>query len=337
MRGILLLSILAVLALTWWYYKLLSRAPQPSPQAVEVLVPTGSSLTQLNRQLWQLGLVRDTAVLRQIAEQLLIKTDSLRGGRFFIEPGSAPRDILRHILYGKQVPVRLVLHDQRELTDLAARAARYLEPDSTAFMQYFLDSNTWQKLELRPESLLSLFIPNTYEIYWNTSPADFVRRMRVEHERFWNSRRRQQAAQLGLRPDEVYTLASIIERETRQDSEKQRMAGVYYNRLQRNMLLQADPTAVFASRDFHTRRVTQRHLRVDSPYNTYRYKGLPPGPITMPSIASIDAVLNLERHDLLFFCARGDGSGLHNFAATLSEHKENAARYRKNKKQKAIK
>ena len=178
---------------------------------------------------------------------------------------------------------------------------------------------------------MTLFIPNTYEFYWNTSPEEFVRRMRIEHERFWYRSRRKQAEALDLSFAEVYTLASIIERETRQDSEKERMAGVYYNRLQQNMLLQADPTAVFASRDFNTRRVTNRHLRVNSPYNTYRYKGLPPGPITMASIASIEAVLNLEEHDLLFFCARGDGSGLHNFAATLQEHKANAALYRKNK------
>ncbi len=164
-----------------------------------------------------------------------------------------------------------------------------------------------------------------------------MERMVKEHDNFWEQKdRKAKAEALGLTPKEVYILASIVEKETLRADEKQRMAGVYYNRLDIGMRLQADPTVVFATRDFETPIVTHRHLEFDSPYNTYRYAGLPPGPITMSSISSIDAVLNKEDHDYIYFCAKGDGSGYHAFAKSLEQHNQNAARYRANLRQRGL-
>ena len=171
-----------------------------------------------------------------------------------------------------------------------------------------------------------MFIPNTYELYWNCSSDEFLSRMQRENERFWQSRERK-LARTGLNRIEAYTLASIVYEETKRTDEMPRMAGVYINRLKRGMPLQADPTVRFALGDFSIRRVLNKHLEVDSPYNTYRHPGLPPGPICMPSIAAIDAVLDYENHDYLYFCAKDDLSGSHTFARSLAEHNRNAQAY----------
>lgn len=231
--------------------------------------------------------------------------------------------------------VNVILHNERMVKDVADKVARFIQPSGEDLYATFSDSTLLRKLGYSSDDLMTLFIPNTYEVYQHTSPEDFLERMQKENDRFWNQNFRiKKVRKLRLSKKEVYILASIIEKETLQDDEKSRMAGVYYNRLQLNMRLQADPTAVFARRDFKTSRVTNYHTQFDSPYNTYKYKGLPPGPICMASIASIDAVLNLETHDYLYFCAKGDGSGYHNFAKTLDEHKENAKLYHQNKRRK---
>lgn len=231
-----------------------------------------------------------------------------------------------------RITVEVILNNERLLDEVAENLAQYLEPSKAAFWAAFSDTTLLRKLGYDGDDLMTLFIPNTYELYWNGSAKDFLLKMRRENDRFWKKNfRDSKVRKLRLSKKEIYILASIIEKETRQNDEKPRMAGVYYNRLKSNMLLQADPTAVFARRDFNTRRVTHYHTKYDSPYNTYKYKGLPPGPICMPSIASIDAVLNLEAHDYLFFCARGDGSGYHNFARTLEAHNANAKIYKQNK------
>ncbi|HFB99774.1 MAG TPA: endolytic transglycosylase MltG, partial [Phaeodactylibacter sp.] len=185
------------------------------------------------------------------------------------------------------------------------------------------------KLGFKKETLISLFIPNTYEFFWNTNAKQFFEKMKKEQGIFWKKNNREKkAADLNMTKAEVYTLASIVERETNQNDEKKRIAGVYLNRLKKGILLQADPTVVFATRDFAARRVLNRHINFDSPYNTYKYAGLPPGPISMASISSIDAVLNAEKHSYLYFCAKPDNSGHHAFAKTLAGHNRNANKFR---------
>ena len=174
---------------------------------------------------------------------------------------------------------------------------------------------------------MAMFIPNTYEFYWTTTARQFADRMKAEYVRFWNEERIQKAESIGLTPVQVATLASIVQEETNQSSEKPRVAGVYINRLQKGMPLQADPTVKFAAGDITLRRILNRHLETDSPYNTYLYPGLPPGPITFPEISSLESVLNYEKHNYLYSCAKEDFSGFHNFARTNAEHERNAARY----------
>jgi UPF0755 protein len=174
-----------------------------------------------------------------------------------------------------------------------------------------------------------MFIPNTYQFFWNTDPKDFLNRMKREHDKFWTKERLEKAKKIGLTPEEVFTLASIVEKETLAKEEKPVIASVYLNRLKRDMLLQADPTVVYAAKDFGIQRVLNKHLKIDSPYNTYKNKGLPPGPICMPDVGTIDSVLNAKDTDYLFFCAKPNGHGRHAFAKTNRQHVNNANRYRK--------
>ncbi|MCB9298711.1 MAG: endolytic transglycosylase MltG [Lewinellaceae bacterium] len=296
-----------------------------------VQVPTNSSYEEVLDILEAKGILKDRQAFTLLAERMKYKRNPMRAGRYELQPGWSLIQLIRHLRGGRQAPVDVVLTNERLPENVAAKAARFIEPDSTDIQALFQDEDYLASIGYTPETLMSMFIPNTYEFFWNTSPRGFVERMAKEHDAFWEKDNRLQKAEaLGLKPQEVYTLASIVEKETLVNKEKPRMAGVYLNRLRTGMRLQADPTAVFARRDFDTPRVTHYHTKFDSPYNTYLYAGLPPGPISMASISSIDAVLNAEEHDYIFFCAKGDGSGLHAFAKTLGGHNDNVAEYKRN-------
>lgn len=296
-----------------------------------ILIPTGADFEEVLERLDAKGLIESRAAFEKTAELMNYKKGPMRSGRYKIEAGWTQVDLIRHLRNGQQAPVDVIINNERLLEGVAGKVAQYIEPDSLALISVFYDDSYIEKLGFNRQTLMSLFIPNTYELYWNTSAKGFVKRMKREHKAYWSKNNRlKKAEKLGLTPEEVYTLASIIEKETLHDKEKPRMAGVYLNRLDKGMLLQADPTAVFATRDFETTRVTNKHTKFDSPYNTYMYAGLPPGPIAMASISSIDAVLNYENHSYLYFCAIGDGSGYHNFAKTLAQHNRNAQTYRAN-------
>jgi UPF0755 protein len=302
-----------------------------------LLIPQGANFEQVLDSLQKRGCVSKEKLFISLADYMKYRRDPMRPGRFTLKPGMSYIQLIRHLRNGPQTPVRVVLTNERLPEDIAGKVAKYLETDSLSLWSAMQDQEILSSLELSPESLTSLFIPNTYELYWNTSPEDFLKRMKRESDKFWsNNQRQEKAEKLGMDKNEVYTLASIVEKETLRNDEKTRMAGVYLNRLKTGMLLQADPTAVFATRDFGTARVLDFHTNFDSPYNTYKYPGLPPGPISMASISSIDAVLNAEDHDYLFFCAIGDGSGYHAFAKTLSQHNQNAVRYRNNLKKRGL-
>lgn len=293
-----------------------------------VQIPTGSSFEDVVEILDTQGILQNERLFRILSERMSYKREPMRAGRYEVKPGWSIITLIRHLRGGSQVPVKVVLTTERMVENVAAKAARFIEPDSVTMLQYMMDDSYLQSIGYTRENLMSAFIPNTYEFYWNTTPKEFMARMIKEHDAFWaNNNRLQKAEALGLTPAEVYTLASIVERETNANSEKPRMAGVYLNRIRIGMRLQADPTAVFATRDFETPRVTNYHIFFDSPYNTYLYAGLPPGPITMASISSIDGVLNAEKHDYLYFCATGEADGLHAFAETLEGHNQNVRRY----------
>ena len=212
---------------------------------------------------------------------------------------------------------------------LASAVSKQIMLDSAAVISSLTDSTVCARLGYTPRNIACLFIPNTYQVYWNMDMERFLKRMAKEKDRFWNEKRLRKAKEIGLTPEEVVTLASIVDEETAVNDERPLVAGLYMNRLKRGMLLQADPTVKFACGDFGLRRILHKHLNVDSPYNTYLYEGLPPAPIRIPSIAGIESVLNYTHHDYIYMCAKEDFSGRHNFASTLREHQNNALRYQR--------
>lgn len=342
MKKILLISlvVIAVSALgvaLFYYNELAVKAAVPKDLDDPFLnIPTNASYDEVVQLLRSRNMLGNEQLFHKLAEKMNYRRDPMRSGRYEVQPGWSMIELIRHLRGGKQAAVKVVLTTERMSENVAAKVARFIEPDSVSVWSTFQDTDLLQKMGYTPETLMSLFIPNTYELYWNSTAADFLDRMQKEHDKFWNEDRLASAKALNLSPAEVYTLASIVEKETLADSEKPRMAGVYLNRLREGMLLQADPTSVFATRDFDTKRVTNYHTGFDSPYNTYKYKGLPPGPIAMASISSIDAVLHSEKHDYLYFCAKGDGTSLHNFAETLEAHNRNAQIYRENLRKRGL-
>ena len=236
-------------------------------------------------------------------------------------------DLVRMLRAGRQVPVQVTFNTIRTKEELAKKITANLEVSEEQFLALLQDSVYIRNFEFEEETILSLFIPNTYEFWWNTSATGLFDRMHEEYQKFWTEERKQKAAALGLSQKEVSTLASIVQAESQKSDERPRIAGVYLNRLRMGMPLQADPTLVFAAGDFTIKRVTAKQMAIDSPYNTYKYTGLPPGPINLPDLNSLDAVLNAEKHDYLYFCAKADFSGYHSFAVSYNEHLNNARRY----------
>ena len=251
----------------------------------------------------------------------------VKAGKYRLEPDMNNRTLINKLGGGIQEPVKLRFENIRLKENFAAHLAQQLEPDSIAFINLLNDESLAASYGFDTANFFSMFVPNTYEFYWNTSAERFIERMQQEYEKFWNEQRREKAAGLNLSLQEVSTLASIVKGEALHVDEMPTIAGLYINRLRKGMLLQADPTVIFANNDFTIRRVLYRHLRTDSPYNTYLYRGLPPGPIMMPSIASIDAVLNHQQHNYIYMCAKDDFSGYHNFAVTQAEHSINARKF----------
>ncbi len=300
-------------------------------------ISTNSGFKEVLDMLQKEGFLKDSNSFIKVADRMGYNNNTIRAGRYKIEPNWSNHQLIRHLRNGGQAPVKVVLTNERLPENVASKVARFTELDSASVAKLFRDVDYLNSIGYTSETLMSLFIPNTYEVYWNITAEQFIDRMIKEHKIFWSKdRRKAKAAKLNLSPEEVYTLASIVEKETLKDDEKPRMAGVYLNRLKVNMPLQADPTAVFARRDFNTKRVTHYHTKFDSPYNTYLYSGLPPGPISMASISSIDAVLNHEQHEYYYFCAKGDGTGYHNFAQTLAQHNQNAELYKRNLKARGL-
>ena len=263
--------------------------------------------------------------------------DHIRTGRYAIHPGEGALMVFRHLKNGQQTPVSLTIPEVRTIDRLAGALARKLMLDSADVAIHLSDSAYCARWGYDTATVAALFVPNTYDIYWNVGLDRLMERMEKENQKFWNDERRGKAEAMGMTPVEVATMASIIDEETANNAEKPMIAGMYYNRLKAGMPLQADPTIKFALKDFALRRIYHKLLYIDSPYNTYRYEGLPPGPIKIASIAGIDAVLNHMEHDYLYMCAKEDFSGTHNFARTYQEHLQNAARYTKALNERGIK
>ncbi len=235
--------------------------------------------------------------------------------------------IVRRIALGDQTPVKLVIGEARTLPHLADKLAAQLKADSKDILSAMRSPKLRKELGFTKDSIIAIFIPNTYEVWWNIAPERLIQRLKQEYNRFWNSERTAKLKRCKLTQYEVMTLASIVYEETKATSEMPTIAGVYINRLRGGMRLQADPTVKYAIGDFGIKRILHKHLRYPSPYNTYLNYGLPPAPICIPSVAAIDAVLNYEQHNYLYFCAHPDLNGKHVFARTLKEHNINARKY----------
>lgn len=271
-------------------------------------------------------------------------THHVHTGRYALKPSMGAFTVFRHLKNGMQDPVNLVVPSVRTMPDMAGALSKKLMMDSTELVRALTSEDVCRKYGYDTATIAAMFIPNTYDIYWNVSIGKLLDRMKKESNKFWNFERTQKAKAMNLTPVEVITLASIVDEETANNAEKPMIAGMYYNRLMlRNaeypegMPLQADPTIKFAWKQFGLKRIYNNLLSIKSPYNTYKNPGLPPGPIRIPSVAGIDAVLNHVKHEYIYMCAKEDFSGTHNFARTYQEHQQNAAKYTKALNERGIK
>jgi len=311
--------------LLWWIF---------SPSVVienskdsYINISTGSEYEDVQKIVVDRGLVKNIKAFNWVAKRKNY-SNFIHPGHYEFEDGMNNNDIINLLRSGTQTPVNLIFNNIRSLERLSSIVAGQIEADSSEIIDLLLDENYISQFKFSHETVMGAFIPNTYEFYWNTSASGFVERMIGEYEKFWNKERKDKATAKSLTIKQVGVLASIVDGETVRETEKSRIAGVYLNRLKKGIRLQADPTIIFAIGDFSRNRVLKADLQVDSPYNTYRYAGLPPGPISVPSVSGIDAVLNAEDHSFLYFCARADMSGYHHFSKSLREHNRYAFKYR---------
>jgi UPF0755 protein len=296
-------------------------------QETAVYIPSGANYQTVLDTLYNKGIIIHRKNFEWLARHKQYP-ELIKPGRYLIRDGMNNNELINLLRSGAQSPVMVTFNNVRTPQQLAGKIARQIEADSLELVGLMEDTAYIAQMGFNSYTLPALFIPNSYEFYWTTDANAFMSRMFQEYNRFWNESRKAKAAAIQLSPIEISTLAAIVERETIMNDEKSTIAGVYINRLKSGWRLQADPTLVYATGDFKIRRVLDVHKLIDSPYNTYKYDGLPPGPITIPSPESIDAVLNYDNHRYYFFCAKDDLSGYHAFAATSREHERNARNYR---------
>jgi UPF0755 protein len=325
---LLILAAVSGAALTYlvWHRSFMPNVTTGHEETVDFYLPSGTDMGGVLDLLEQKNLIIDRSTLEWLAKKKNYH-NNVRPGRYRLRDGMSNNQLINMLRSGNQVPVNLIFINQRTIEDIASVVSRQIEADSSDISRLARNKEFIESIGFCPASLPALFIPNTYQIYWNTTAEQFFMRMKSEYDRFWNKTRENKLHSINLDRAEVSTLASIIIEETVKYDEMPVIAGVYINRLKRGIPLQADPTIKFAMGDFTVNRILRVHLQIDSPYNTYRHAGLPPGPIVIPPAEAIDAVLNAEKHDYLYFCAREDFSGYHRFAKTLSEHNRNARLY----------
>lgn len=294
-----------------------------------LFIPTHANYSEVRAQLEPLLL--DIEKFDALAKQKKYTTN-IKAGRYIIKKGMSNNDIINTIR-SQNEPIRVAFNNQETIQKLAGRIATQIEADSISLINAMTDENFLSQNKFTKQTALGMYIPNSYEVYWNTSAEAFRDKMLKEYDRFWNVSRSEKAAQLNLTPDQVMTLASIVHEESKQASEQPRIAGVYLNRLKIGMPLQADPTIRYAAYQLPNydgqiiKRVLNVHKEIESPYNTYKYLGLPPGLIAMPDVSAIEGVLNAENHKYLYFVADAQNIGFHKFAKTLTQHNANARAY----------
>ena len=328
---LVLLILLGGVIFGYRYYSMIyqSNVNLGKKETTFVYIPTNSKFDDVLRILYENKVIINKNSFEWVAERKKYK-EHVKPGKYLVKTDMSNNDLINMLRSGKQEPVKLVFNNIRTRFQLASIISKQIEADSISLVDILNDSDYLEKKHLTPENSIVLFIPNTYSINWNTSAKEFIDRMYTEYQKFWDKDdNRKKAKALKLKPEEVSILASIVQEETLKPDEMPKVAGVYLNRLRKDQKLEADPTVKFAVGDFTIKRILNRHLDIDSPYNTYKYKGLPPGPICLPSSKTIERVLKAEKHKFIYFCAKEDFSGYHNFAVTFEEHKANAKRYQR--------
>ena len=325
-KGIILtLAVLAIAAFGAYYYFMLTPFSKETEKKV-LYVDRDDNIDSVYTKLSEWGKPHGMKAFETLASWRGY-ADNIVRGRYELPTDLSTKNLFSKLKRGEQDPLNVPIPSARTLDKLAVAVSNKLELDSTELLNALTDSAVCQKYGFNKQTIAAIFIPDSYNMYWTVSVEEFLDRMKKEYDRFWNNDRQAKAKAIGLTPTQVSTLASIVTEETRATKEKPTVAGLYLNRLKKGMLLQSDPTVKFALQDFGIRRILNRMLTTDSPYNTYKYEGLPPGPIRIPLAEDLDAVLNYEHHDFIYMCAKEDFSGTHNFARTSAEHQANAQRY----------
>jgi UPF0755 protein len=325
---IAIILVIAIIALIYAYSVYKDIFKGNINETVYIFVPTGSDYEDLTDSLIASDVFIDFNSFKKTA-QIKKFTDNVRPGKYQLKKGMTNNEIVNMLRSGKQTPVKFTFNNIRTIDELASKIGKSLEADSIEAASLLKDDHFTSEFGFNSENIISMFIPNTYEFYWNTDAKEFIDKMNKEYKKFWTGDRLKKAEKINLTPQQVSVLASIVQAEQMlHNDEKPKIAGLYINRLHREMLLQSDPTLIFASGDFTKKRVLNSDKEIESPYNTYKYAGLPPGPINMPEISSIDAVLNYESHNYIFMCAKEDFSGYHNFSTNAAQHENYARLYR---------
>ena len=309
-------------------YKWIFESNTNISEPYELYIKSQTTYEELQNQLITDSVLINSWSFSQVSKLMKYGPEQIPSGRYIIQPDWSNKQIISALRAGRQSPIKLTISTARTVEDIAGVVAKKIEPDSTEIMALFKDVSLIEEYGFTSETIISMIIPDTYEMYWNTDAKGFFSKMKDEYDKYW-IKYTDQLESLDMTKSEIATLASIVQKESNTKSEKPTIAGVYLNRLEQGIKLQADPTVVFGIGDFTIRRVLNRHLAQDTPYNTYLHEGLPPGPICMPSKSSIEAVLNAEKHDYLFFCAKPGYNAGHAFATSNQQHERNAAVYRK--------
>jgi len=315
-----------ILAFTGVNYYLKYFGPNVTDNEKYLYIPTGSNFDDVLKTIKAKHIVTDKTSFLYAAENMDYEK-KVKPGKYRLDRGMSNRKFINMLKAGNQEPVKIAFQNVRLKENFAALVAKKIETDSLSLIQLLDSASFVDKYGFTTDNVFTMFIPNSYEMYWNTSAEKFFLRMYEEYQKFWSDDRKAKAKAIGLTPSQVSILASIVDSEALYDNEMPVIAGLYVNRLNKGIKLEADPTVIFANNDFTIRRVLNKHLRKISPYNTYTNTGLPPGPISMPSIHAIDAVLNFSKHNYIFMCAKEDFLGYHNFASSLSAHLANARKF----------
>ena len=321
--GILLLLLLAF---TGFNYYLKYYGPNVTDNQEYLYIKTGSGFTDVLKTIKEKGIVKDTTSFVQVAYSEKYE-NRVKPGKYRLHDGMGNKKFIRMLALGEQEPVKLSFQNVRLKETFAGMIGKKLEADSASII-HLLDSAAYLKtFGFTPENVYVMFMPNSYTMYWNGSAEKFFTRMNDEYQKFWTPERKEQAKAINLTPIQVSILASIVDAEALHDNEMPEIAGLYLNRLNRGMKLEADPTLIFALKDFTIKRVLNKYKIFNSPYNTYLNTGLPPGPIMMPSVNAVKAVLNYQKHNYIYMCAKEDFSGYHNFATNMADHLVNAQKF----------